>query len=149
METVNLEVLNLDLGGLCGVSEWVALPSGSAGDCPSLVTGSVPPQVLHCCVNGSSTYTQQSHYVLSLADLSSADYDPFLPLGNVRSSSEPAQCSSSTDLGNLLTVAEGEGVPRAWAGPCVGSGAPGSISALEMFLQNWAWLSLGGFQLPL
>ncbi|XP_014110135.1 PREDICTED: ral GTPase-activating protein subunit alpha-2 [Pseudopodoces humilis] len=63
-------------------------------------------RVLHCCVNGSSTYTQQSHYVLSLADLSSSDYDPFLPLGNVRSSSEPAQCPSSTDLGNLLTVAE-------------------------------------------
>ncbi|KAJ7413823.1 Ral GTPase activating protein catalytic alpha subunit 2 [Pitangus sulphuratus] len=62
-------------------------------------------RVLHCCVNGSSTYTQQSHYVLSLADLSSYDYDPFLPLGNVRSS-EPAQCQSSTDLGNLLTVAE-------------------------------------------
>lgn len=64
-------------------------------------------QVLHCCVNGSSTYTQQSHYVLSLADLSSSDYDPFLPLGNVKSS-EPAQCHSSTDLGNLLTVAEGK-----------------------------------------
>ncbi|NXH59006.1 RGPA2 protein, partial [Rhabdornis inornatus] len=63
-------------------------------------------RVLHCCVNGSSTYTQQSHYALSLADLSSADYDPFLPLGNVRSSSEPAQCPSSPDLGNLLTVAE-------------------------------------------
>ncbi|NWV28412.1 RGPA2 protein, partial [Origma solitaria] len=62
-------------------------------------------RVLHCCVNGSSTYMQQSHYVLSLADLSSCDYDPFLPLGNVRSS-EPAQCPSSTDLGNLLTVAE-------------------------------------------
>ncbi|XP_055672519.1 ral GTPase-activating protein subunit alpha-2 isoform X2 [Falco peregrinus] len=62
-------------------------------------------RVLHCCVNGSSTYTQQSHYVLSLADLSSSDYDPFLPLGNVRSS-EPAHCHSSTDLGNLLTVAE-------------------------------------------
>uniref|UniRef100_A0A8B9N7E2 Ral GTPase activating protein catalytic alpha subunit 2 n=1 Tax=Accipiter nisus TaxID=211598 RepID=A0A8B9N7E2_9AVES len=62
-------------------------------------------RVLHCCVNGSSTYTQQSHYVLSLADLSSSDYDPFLPLGNVKSS-EPAQCHSSTDLGNLLTVAE-------------------------------------------
>ncbi|KAM6280896.1 ral GTPase-activating protein subunit alpha-2 isoform 1-T1 [Porphyrio hochstetteri] len=62
-------------------------------------------RVLHCCVNGSSTYTQQSHYVLSLADLSSGDYDPFLPLGNVKSS-EPAQCHSSMDLGNLLTVAE-------------------------------------------
>ncbi|NWZ64635.1 RGPA2 protein, partial [Acrocephalus arundinaceus] len=63
-------------------------------------------RVLHCCVNGSSTYMQQSHYVLSLADLSSSDYDPFLPLGNVRNSSEPAHCPSSTDLGNLLTVAE-------------------------------------------
>ncbi|NXV05177.1 RGPA2 protein, partial [Cettia cetti] len=63
-------------------------------------------RVLHCCVNGSSTYMQQSHYVLSLADLSSSDYDPFLPLGNVRSSSEPAQWPFSTDLVNLLTVAE-------------------------------------------
>ncbi|TRZ11305.1 hypothetical protein HGM15179_015823 [Zosterops borbonicus] len=63
-------------------------------------------RVLHCCVNGSSTYMQQSHYVLSLSDLSSSDYDPFLPLGNVRSSLEPAQRLSSTDLGNLLTVAE-------------------------------------------
>ncbi|NXQ29636.1 RGPA2 protein, partial [Alaudala cheleensis] len=63
-------------------------------------------RVLHCCVNGSSTYMQQRHYVLSLADLSSSDYDPFLTLGNVRSSSEPAQGPSSTDLGNLLTVAE-------------------------------------------
>ncbi|NWJ00903.1 RGPA2 protein, partial [Crypturellus undulatus] len=62
-------------------------------------------RVLHCCVNGSSTYTQQSHYVLSLADLSSSDYDPFLPLGNVRNS-EPVQCHSATDVGNLLTVAE-------------------------------------------
>ncbi|XP_064001784.1 ral GTPase-activating protein subunit alpha-2 isoform X4 [Pogoniulus pusillus] len=62
-------------------------------------------RVLHCCVNGSCTYTQQSHYVLSLADLSSSDYDPFLPLRNIKNS-EPAQCHSSTDLGNLLTVAE-------------------------------------------
>ncbi|OXB58536.1 hypothetical protein ASZ78_009875 [Callipepla squamata] len=62
-------------------------------------------KVLHCCVNGSSTYTQQSRYLLSLADLSSGDYDPFLPLGNV-TSCEPAQCHSATDLGNLLTVAE-------------------------------------------
>uniref|UniRef100_A0A669Q9N1 Ral GTPase activating protein catalytic subunit alpha 2 n=1 Tax=Phasianus colchicus TaxID=9054 RepID=A0A669Q9N1_PHACC len=59
-------------------------------------------KVLHCCVNGSSTYTQQSHYVLSLADLSSADYDPFLHLENV-TSCEPAQCHSATDLGNLST----------------------------------------------
>lgn len=62
-------------------------------------------RVLHCCVCGSSTYTQQSHYTLSLADLSSADYDPFLPLANVRNS-EPVQYHSSTELGNLLTVEE-------------------------------------------
>uniref|UniRef100_A0A8C5NNK5 Ral GTPase activating protein catalytic alpha subunit 2 n=1 Tax=Junco hyemalis TaxID=40217 RepID=A0A8C5NNK5_JUNHY len=94
---------------LCLLDWCMALPMKmllepvSAG---AVVTGSVSPQVLHCCINGSSTYTQQSHYVLSLADLSSSDYDPFLPLGNVRSSSEPAQCPSSTDLGDLLTVAE-------------------------------------------
>nr|XP_045012124.1 ral GTPase-activating protein subunit alpha-2 isoform X2 [Jaculus jaculus] len=62
-------------------------------------------RVLHCCVCGSSTYTQQSHHTLTLADLSSTDYDPFLPLANVRSS-EPVQCHSSTELGNLLTVEE-------------------------------------------
>uniref|UniRef100_A0A8C3M0T7 Ral GTPase activating protein catalytic subunit alpha 2 n=1 Tax=Chrysolophus pictus TaxID=9089 RepID=A0A8C3M0T7_CHRPC len=69
-------------------------------------------RVLHCCVNGSSTYTQQSHYVLSLADLSSADYDPFLHLENV-TSCEPAQCHSTsfgskhfTDLLPLLIVLE-------------------------------------------
>ncbi|XP_029449620.1 ral GTPase-activating protein subunit alpha-2 isoform X2 [Rhinatrema bivittatum] len=62
-------------------------------------------RVLHCCVYGSSTYTQQSHYILSLADLTSIDYDPFLLLGNVKNS-EPLHTYSSTDLGNLLTVAE-------------------------------------------
>lgn len=64
-------------------------------------------QVLHCCVCGSSTYTQQSHYTLTLADLSSSDYDPFLPLANVKTS-EPVQYQSSAELGNLLTVEEGE-----------------------------------------
>nr|KAF6358906.1 Ral GTPase activating protein catalytic subunit alpha 2 [Pipistrellus kuhlii] len=62
-------------------------------------------RVLHCCVCGSSTYTQQSHYTLTLADLSSSDYDPFLPLANVMNS-EPVQYHSSADLGNLLTVEE-------------------------------------------
>ncbi|XP_054551943.1 ral GTPase-activating protein subunit alpha-2 isoform X2 [Talpa occidentalis] len=62
-------------------------------------------RVLHCCVCGSSTYTQQSHYTLTLADLSSSDYDPFLPLANVKNS-EPLQYHSSADLGNLLTVEE-------------------------------------------
>ncbi|XP_074845399.1 ral GTPase-activating protein subunit alpha-2 isoform X2 [Carettochelys insculpta] len=62
-------------------------------------------RVLHCCVYGSSTYTQQSHYTLSLADLSSNDYDPFLPLGNVKNP-EPAHTHSTADLGNLLTVVE-------------------------------------------
>ncbi|XP_065749702.1 ral GTPase-activating protein subunit alpha-2 [Phocoena phocoena] len=62
-------------------------------------------RVLHCCVCGSSTYTQQSRYTLTLADLSSADYDPFLPLANVKNS-EPVQFHSSAELGNLLTVEE-------------------------------------------
>ncbi|XP_069090445.1 ral GTPase-activating protein subunit alpha-2 isoform X2 [Pleurodeles waltl] len=62
-------------------------------------------RVLHCCVYGSTTYTQQSHYTLSLADLTSIDYDPFLPLGNVKNS-EPAQPYSAADFNNLLTVAE-------------------------------------------
>ncbi|MEE6474748.1 hypothetical protein FKM82_010480 [Ascaphus truei] len=62
-------------------------------------------RVLHCCVCGSNTYTQQSQYILSLADLSSMDYDPFLPLGNVKNS-EPPQFCPTADLGNLLTVAE-------------------------------------------
>ncbi|KAM4693157.1 ral GTPase-activating protein subunit alpha-2 [Discoglossus pictus] len=62
-------------------------------------------RVLHSCVCGSNTYTQQSQYILSLADLSSMDYDPFLPLGNVKNS-EPQQFVSSADLANLLTVAE-------------------------------------------
>ncbi|XP_066479079.1 ral GTPase-activating protein subunit alpha-2 isoform X1 [Tiliqua scincoides] len=62
-------------------------------------------RVLHSCVHGSSTYTQQSHYLLSLADLSSDIYDPFLPLGSIRNS-EPIQFQSSADLNDLLTVAE-------------------------------------------
>ncbi|XP_057358659.1 ral GTPase-activating protein subunit alpha-2 isoform X1 [Manis pentadactyla] len=62
-------------------------------------------RVLHCCVCGSSTHTQQSHYTLTLADLSSPDYDPFLPLANVKNS-EPVQYHSSAEMGNLLTVEE-------------------------------------------
>ncbi|XP_045151112.1 ral GTPase-activating protein subunit alpha-2 [Echinops telfairi] len=60
-------------------------------------------RILQCCVCGSSTYTQQSHYTLTLADLSSTDYDPFLPLANVKNS-EPVQYHSSAELGSLLTV---------------------------------------------
>uniref|UniRef100_A0A3Q1NIX8 Ral GTPase activating protein catalytic subunit alpha 2 n=1 Tax=Bos taurus TaxID=9913 RepID=A0A3Q1NIX8_BOVIN len=64
-------------------------------------------RVLHCCICGSSTYSQQSRYTLTLADLSSSDYDPFLPLANVKNS-EPVQFHSSAELGNLLTVEEAE-----------------------------------------
>ncbi|XP_039182084.1 ral GTPase-activating protein subunit alpha-2 isoform X3 [Crotalus tigris] len=62
-------------------------------------------RILNCCVYGSNLYTQQSHYLLSLADLSSEFYDPFMPLGNVRNS-EVIPVQSSADLNNLLTVAE-------------------------------------------
>uniref|UniRef100_A0A6Q2WWK9 Rap-GAP domain-containing protein n=1 Tax=Esox lucius TaxID=8010 RepID=A0A6Q2WWK9_ESOLU len=59
-------------------------------------------RVLHCCVSGSNLHTQQSHYLLSLSDLC-ADYDPFLALGQVKSS-EPPPSHVAGDLGNLLTV---------------------------------------------
>uniref|UniRef100_A0A8D3DI12 Ral GTPase activating protein catalytic subunit alpha 2 n=1 Tax=Scophthalmus maximus TaxID=52904 RepID=A0A8D3DI12_SCOMX len=60
-------------------------------------------RVLHCCVSGSNLHTQQSHYLLSLSDLSS-DYD--LMLGQVKSFEPPPSQSTTTDFGNLLTVAE-------------------------------------------
>lgn len=63
------------------------------------------PQVLHCCVSGSNLHTQQSHYLLSLSDLSS-DYD--LMLGQVKSFEPPPSQTTTTDFGNLLTVAEGK-----------------------------------------
>ncbi|KAL2099141.1 hypothetical protein ACEWY4_005621 [Coilia grayii] len=62
-------------------------------------------RVLHCCVSGSNLHTQQSHYLLSLADLST-DYDPFLSLGQVKSTDPPPMQSAAGDFGNLLTVAE-------------------------------------------
>ncbi|XP_061089526.1 ral GTPase-activating protein subunit alpha-2 isoform X3 [Conger conger] len=62
-------------------------------------------RVLHCCVSGSNLHTQQSHYLLSLPDLAATDYEPFLALGNVKSS-EPPPLHSTADFGNLLTVAE-------------------------------------------
>ncbi|XP_036927990.1 ral GTPase-activating protein subunit alpha-2 isoform X2 [Acanthopagrus latus] len=60
-------------------------------------------RVLHCCVSGSTLHTQQSHYLLSLSDLSS-DYD--LMLGQVKSFEPPPSQTTTTDFGNLLTVAE-------------------------------------------
>uniref|UniRef100_A0A3Q4GXQ2 Ral GTPase activating protein catalytic subunit alpha 2 n=1 Tax=Neolamprologus brichardi TaxID=32507 RepID=A0A3Q4GXQ2_NEOBR len=59
-------------------------------------------RVLHCCVAGSNLHTQQSHYLLTLSDLSS-DYD--LMLGQVKRC-EPPPSQTPMDLGNLLTVAE-------------------------------------------
>uniref|UniRef100_A0A671YSC1 Ral GTPase activating protein catalytic subunit alpha 2 n=1 Tax=Sparus aurata TaxID=8175 RepID=A0A671YSC1_SPAAU len=44
-------------------------------------------RVLHCCVSGSTLHTQQSHYLLSLSDLST-DYD--LMLGQVKMFCLPA-----------------------------------------------------------
>uniref|UniRef100_A0A3P9LB48 Ral GTPase activating protein catalytic alpha subunit 2 n=1 Tax=Oryzias latipes TaxID=8090 RepID=A0A3P9LB48_ORYLA len=60
-------------------------------------------RVLHCCVSGSNLHTQQSHYLLSLSDLSS-DYD--LMLGQVRSFEPPPSQTTNVEFGNLLTVAE-------------------------------------------
>ncbi|XP_039992453.1 ral GTPase-activating protein subunit alpha-2 isoform X4 [Xiphias gladius] len=60
-------------------------------------------RVLHCCVSGSNLHTQQSRYLLSLSDLS-PDYD--LMLGQVKSFDPPHTQTTTTDFGNLLTVAE-------------------------------------------
>ncbi|XP_062296974.1 ral GTPase-activating protein subunit alpha-2 isoform X2 [Scomber scombrus] len=60
-------------------------------------------RVLHCCVSGSTLHTQQSHYLLSLSDLST-DYD--LMLGQVKSFEPPPTQTNTNDFGNLLTVAE-------------------------------------------
>ncbi|XP_026085064.1 ral GTPase-activating protein subunit alpha-2-like isoform X2 [Carassius auratus] len=62
-------------------------------------------RVLHTCVSGSNLHTQQSHYLLSLADLST-DYEPFLTLGNVKSFEPSPIHNAMGDFGNLLTVAE-------------------------------------------
>ncbi|XP_069788475.1 ral GTPase-activating protein subunit alpha-2 isoform X2 [Narcine bancroftii] len=62
-------------------------------------------RVLHSCVYGSHLFTQQSQYLLTLADVSSTEYDPFLTLGNVKNS-EPAYSYVSKDFGTLLTVTE-------------------------------------------
>lgn len=62
-------------------------------------------QVLHCCVSSSNLHTQQSHYLLSLSDLST-DYD--LILGQVKSFEPPPSQTTITDFSNLLTVAEGK-----------------------------------------
>lgn len=74
---------------------------GITQSCPS----SVIPQALHCCVAGSNLHTQQSHYLLSLSDLST-DYD--LMLGQVKSFEPPPSQTATTDFGDLLTVAEGK-----------------------------------------
>ncbi|XP_078412512.1 ral GTPase-activating protein subunit alpha-2 isoform X4 [Cetorhinus maximus] len=62
-------------------------------------------RVLHSCVYGSHLFTQQSQYLLTLADVSSTEYDPFLTLGNVKNS-EPAHSYVPKDFGSLLTVTE-------------------------------------------
>ena len=77
----------------------------------------VSRQVLHCCVSGSNLHTQQSHYLLSLSDLST-DYEPFLVLGQVKSSEPPHAHNNTADFGSLLTVAEGKRPARPPNHPC-------------------------------
>lgn len=58
-------------------------------------------------MSGSNLHTQQSHYLLSLSDLST-DYN--VMLGQVKSGEPPPSQNSTSDFGNLLTVAEGNDV---------------------------------------
>lgn len=102
-------VLNLSLQSeACShVTEKQNKHTSSGHDQPAFF---LPPfssinQVLHCCVSGSNLHTQQSHYLLSLSDLSN-EYD--LMLGQVKSFEPPPSQMTTADFGNLLTVAEGK-----------------------------------------
>lgn len=67
-------------------------------------------------MSGSNLHTQQSHYLLSLSDLST-DYD--LMLGQVKSFEPPPSQATATDFGNLLTVAEGKDIEPLFTACCV------------------------------
>uniref|UniRef100_A0A8C1QPV5 Ral GTPase activating protein, alpha subunit 2 (catalytic) n=1 Tax=Cyprinus carpio TaxID=7962 RepID=A0A8C1QPV5_CYPCA len=86
-----------------GNSELVAHGSSSSLSTHWSILPNSLFMVLHTCVSGSNLHTQQSHYLLSLADLST-DYEPFLTLGNVKSFEPPPIHNVMGDFGNLLTV---------------------------------------------
>ncbi|XP_060939376.1 ral GTPase-activating protein subunit alpha-1 [Limanda limanda] len=62
-------------------------------------------KVLHGCVYGAQSFNSPKYYPLQLADLLSADYDPFLPLESLREP-EPLHSPDSERSSKLQPVTE-------------------------------------------
>ncbi|KAM9787205.1 ral GTPase-activating protein subunit alpha-1 isoform 6-T6 [Syngnathus typhle] len=62
-------------------------------------------KVLHGCVYGAQSFSSPKYYPLQLSDLSSSDYDPFLPLESLREP-EPLHSPESERSGKLQPVTE-------------------------------------------
>lgn len=63
-------------------------------------------QVLHGCVYGAQSFSNPKYFPLQLSDLLSPDYDPFLPLENLREP-EPLHSPDSERSSKLQPVTEG------------------------------------------
>lgn len=64
-------------------------------------------QVLHGCVYGAQSFSSPKYFPLQLSDLSSPDYDPFLPLESLREP-EPLHSPDSERSSKLQPVTEGD-----------------------------------------
>ncbi|XP_043999649.1 ral GTPase-activating protein subunit alpha-1 isoform X2 [Gambusia affinis] len=62
-------------------------------------------KVLHGCVYGAQSFSSPKYFPLQLSDLSSSDYDPFLPLENLREP-EPLHSPDSERSSKLQPVTE-------------------------------------------
>ncbi|XP_054894053.1 ral GTPase-activating protein subunit alpha-1 isoform X4 [Poeciliopsis prolifica] len=62
-------------------------------------------KVLHGCVYGAQSFNSPKYFPLQLSDLSSSDYDPFLPLENLREP-EPLHSPDSERSNKLQPVTE-------------------------------------------
>ncbi|XP_077430905.1 ral GTPase-activating protein subunit alpha-1 isoform X7 [Vanacampus margaritifer] len=62
-------------------------------------------KVLHGCVYGAQSFNSPKYYPLQLSDLSSSDYDPFLPLESLREP-EPLHSPESERSSKLQPVTE-------------------------------------------
>ncbi|XP_014882737.1 ral GTPase-activating protein subunit alpha-1-like, partial [Poecilia latipinna] len=62
-------------------------------------------KVLHGCVYGAQSFSSPKYFPLQLSDLSSSDYDPFLPLESLREP-EPLHSPDSERSSKLQPVTE-------------------------------------------
>ncbi|MEQ2214107.1 hypothetical protein XENOCAPTIV_030737 [Xenoophorus captivus] len=63
-------------------------------------------KILHGCVYGAQSFSSPKYFPLQLSDLSSPDYDPFLPLESLREP-EPLHSPESERSSKLQPVTEG------------------------------------------